>query len=99
MSLLYFVKQDLRRPSQLHRQLPDATRRVLNLQLRQLVAHELLRKQDLTQRLRHVEYDLTELGESLIPLLVSLSEWGDTHQNHLRPVIRQELALELKQAG
>lgn len=87
MSLLYFVAQGLRRPSQLHRRLPDATRRVLTLQLRQLVDHELLRKEDFSQQTRHVEYHLTPLGESLLPLLVALGEWGDTHQEQLRRVI------------
>ncbi|WP_243900475.1 winged helix-turn-helix transcriptional regulator [Hymenobacter defluvii] len=62
MSLLYFVAQGLRRPSQLHRRLPDATRRVLTLQLRQLVDHELLRKEDFSQQTRHVEYHLTPPG-------------------------------------
>ena len=90
MSLLYFVAQGLRRPSQLHRKLPDATRRVLTLQLRQLVDHELLRKEDFSQQTRHVEYHLTELGESLLPLIVPLGEWGDTHQDQLRRVITQE---------
>ena len=89
MSLLYFVAQGLRRPSQLHRQLPDATHRVLNLQLKQLVDHELLRKEDFSQQTRHVEYHLTTLGESLLPLIVPLGEWGDIHQDQLRRVITQ----------
>nr|WP_317128355.1 winged helix-turn-helix transcriptional regulator [Hymenobacter radiodurans] len=45
ISLLYFIGQGLRRPSQLHQRLPGAAPRMLNLQLRQLLAHELLRKQ------------------------------------------------------
>lgn len=91
MSLLYFVARGLRRPSQLHRQLPDATHRVLNLQLKQLVDHELLRKEDFSQQTRHVEYHLTALGESLLPLIGSLGLWGDTHQAQLRRVITQGL--------
>jgi DNA-binding HxlR family transcriptional regulator len=93
ISLLYFVGQGLRRPSQLHKQLPDATRRVLQQQLRQLVEHDLLWKQPFPGRTLKVEYHLTELGESLLPLIHDLGQWGDTHQEHLRRVIVQRLNL------
>jgi DNA-binding HxlR family transcriptional regulator len=87
MSLLYFIAQDLRRPSQLHQKLPDATRRVL----RQLVEHELLWKQSFPGRTLKVEYHLTELGASLLPLIHTFGQWGDAHQEHLRRVITQRL--------
>jgi DNA-binding HxlR family transcriptional regulator len=92
ISLLYFIGQGLRRPSQLHQRLPDATPRVLNLQLKQLLAHELLRKQTISIRPLNVEYHLTALGESLLPLLTALGHWGDAHQTQLRRVVEQSTA-------
>jgi DNA-binding HxlR family transcriptional regulator len=93
ISLLYFIGQGLHRPSQLHQRLPGATPRVLNLQLRQLLVHELLRKQLLSERPLKVEYHLTALGESLLPLLTALGNWGDEHQLQLRRVVAQSLDL------
>jgi DNA-binding HxlR family transcriptional regulator len=92
ISLLYFIGQGLRRPSQLHQRLPGATPRVLNLQLKQLLAHELLRKQTISIRPLNVEYHLTALGESLLPLLTALGHWGDAHQMQLRRVVEQSAA-------
>lgn len=92
ISLLYFVGQGLHRPSQLHQRLPDATPRVLNLQLKQLLGHELLRKHTVSIRPLNVEYHLTALGESLLPLLSALGHWGDAHQDKLRRVVEQSLA-------
>ena len=94
ISLLYFIGQGLHRPSQLHQRLPGATPRVLNAQLKQLLAHELLRKQHFPARQLKVEYHLTALGESLLPLLTALGHWGDEHQTHLRRVVENSLAID-----
>jgi DNA-binding HxlR family transcriptional regulator len=95
ISLLYFIGQGLHRPSQLHQRLPGATPRVLNLQLKQLLAHELLCKQTISTRPLKVEYQLTALGESLLPLLTALGHWGDAHQQQLRRVVAQSTAAAL----
>ncbi|WP_310587430.1 winged helix-turn-helix transcriptional regulator [Emticicia sp. CRIBPO] len=34
-----------------------------------------------------VEYKLTEIGKSLIPVISSLGQWADEHEDHLREVI------------
>jgi DNA-binding HxlR family transcriptional regulator len=42
-----------------------------------------------------VEYQLTALGESLLPLLTALGHWGDAHQKQLRRVVAQSTAATL----
>ncbi len=42
--LLWFIDQGHKRPSELQRKIPDATRRVLNVQLKELEDHELVTK-------------------------------------------------------
>jgi hypothetical protein len=42
--LLWFITQGHKRPSELQRKIPDATRRVLNVQLKELEDHELITK-------------------------------------------------------
>ena len=42
--LLWFINEGHKRPSELQRKIPDATRRVLNIQLKELEDHELITK-------------------------------------------------------
>ena len=67
--------------------IPGATRRVLNAQLNQLEEHELISKKIYAELPPKVEYSLTELGESVLPVIMTLGEWGDDHQEQLRKVI------------
>lgn len=85
--LLYFISQDIKRPSDLQRRIPTATRRVLNVQLNQLERHGLIAKKIYAQLPPRVEYTLTELGNSVLPIVNALGKWGDDHQAELRRAI------------
>jgi len=85
--LLWFINEGHKRPSELQRKIPDATRRVLNIQLKELEDHELVVRKIYPVVPPKVEYSLTEFGESLIPVISSLGNWGDTHQERLRSLI------------
>ncbi|MDE6858680.1 MAG: helix-turn-helix transcriptional regulator [Alistipes sp.] len=68
------------RPSQLHRALPAATPRVLNMQLKELEADGLVRKVIYPELPPRSEYYITELGESLLPIIDAMTEWGERHR-------------------
>lgn len=85
--LLWFIDQGHKRPSELQRKIPDATRRVLNVQLKELEDHELVTKKIYPVVPPKVEYTLTEFGKTLIPVIGALGQWGDAHQDRLRDVI------------
>lgn len=87
--LLWFINEGHKRPSELQRKIPDASRRVLNIQLKELEQHELISKIIYPVVPPKVEYSLTDFGKSLIPVISALGNWGDEHQNHLRNVIMQ----------
>lgn len=89
--LLYFISEGFIRPSELQRKIPDATRRVLNMQLKQLEEHKLVFKLIYPQLPPKVEYGLTDFGKSLIPIINELGQWGDENQKHLRAVIKKQL--------
>jgi HxlR-like helix-turn-helix protein len=57
------------------------------LQLNQLEEHELLSKRIYAELPPRVEYSLTDLGQSVLPVIAALGRWGDDHQEHLRRVI------------
>jgi len=85
--LLYFISEGIKRPGELQRKISGATRRVLNVQLNQLEAHELIDKKIYAELPPRVEYSLSELGQSVLPVIMALGKWGDDHQEQLRKVI------------
>ena len=93
MRLLWFIKQGHKRPSELQRRIPDASRRVLNVQLKELEDHELISKVVYPVVPPKVEYNLTEFGESLIPVIGAIGQWGDSNEERLRSLILAKPAL------
>lgn len=89
--LLWFIHQGNQRPSELQRKIPNATRRVLNIQLKELEDHELITKKIYAVVPPKVEYSLTEFGKTLIPVISALGNWGDQNEEQLRMVILNRL--------
>lgn len=85
--LLWFIHEGHKRPSELQRKIPDASRRVLNIQLKELEEHELISKFIYAVVPPKVEYNLTALGKSLIPIIQAIGQWGDVNEKRLRRVI------------
>lgn len=89
--LLWFINEGHKRPSELLRKIPDASRRVLNVQLNELEEHGLISKIIYPQAPPKVEYYLTEFGKTLVPVIGELGRWGDEHADHLRAVILKRI--------
>ena len=66
--------------SDLRRSIADVTERMLSRQLRELEADGLLHREVFRQVPPRVEYSLTRHGQSLRPILVSMSTWGKRHR-------------------
>lgn len=82
--LLYFIDKGSLRPSDLQRKIPDASPRVLFVQLKELEAHGLINRFSFPEVPPRVEYRISELGQTLIPIISALGEWGDKNQDYLR---------------
>ena len=85
--ILWFIHEGNKRPSELQRKIPDVSRRVLNTQLKELEDHELVSRKIYPVMPPKVEYNLTDFGKTLIPLISSIGLWGDEHQDRLKRVI------------
>lgn len=85
--LLWFIYEGHLRPSELLRKIPDASRRVLNMQLNELEQHQLVFKVIYPVLPPKVEYQLTDLGKTLIPIISALGQWGDEHEQQLKKSI------------
>lgn len=75
--VLAHVKEAPRRFSQLRRLIPDITEKMLAQRLRELEAAGILSRTVLGATPPHVEYDLTDAGRSLTPVLEALYAWGE----------------------
>ena len=88
--ILWFIHEGHKRPSELQRKIPDVSRRVLNIQLKELEEHELVTRKIYAVMPPKVEYDLTEFGKTLIPIMHTIGLWGDEHQERLKRVILKQ---------
>lgn len=59
---------------------PNATPRMITLQLRELEADGVIRRIVYPEVPPRVEYELTEFGRTLEPILISLRDWGEAFQ-------------------
>jgi DNA-binding HxlR family transcriptional regulator len=91
-TLLAGIDQGIQRPSAMQRMLPSATRRVLNMQLNELEQHGLIRKTIFPELPPRVEYQLTDLGRSLLPVMEAMEQWGNAHRTELEQVLAGKLA-------
>lgn len=92
--LLWFINEGFLRPSELQRKIPDASRRVLNIQLKELEKHELVSKIIYAQMPPKVEYNLTDFGKTLIPIISALGNWGDKNEERLRTIILKQPTID-----
>lgn len=66
--------------SELKRQIPAISERMLASQLKEMETDKLIKKTIYNEMPIRVDYELTKLGESLSPALIMLSVWGT--KNH-----------------
>ena len=78
--LLFHLLDGKLRFNALCRLTPSATPRMITLQLRELEADGIVHRTVYPEVPPKVEYELTTLGRSLEPILVSMREWGTSFQ-------------------
>jgi len=75
--VLYYLLDGRVRFSALKRRIGCVTQRMLTRQLRDLESTGLVRRMVYAEVPPRVEYELTEDGQSLRPILLALKEWGE----------------------
>jgi DNA-binding HxlR family transcriptional regulator len=86
-NLIFAIYENVKRPSDLLRVMNGSSKRVLNLQLKELEEHGIVSKKIFPQLPPKVEYSLTELGESIMPIIDAMNHWGDENRKYLEEVI------------
>ncbi|GCE07468.1 winged helix-turn-helix transcriptional regulator [Dictyobacter aurantiacus] len=83
--ILYHLLGGTRRFGALQRLLPEVSRQMLTIQLRELEQIGLIQRRVYDQAPPRVEYALTELGWSLKPLLCQMETWGKWYSKQISP--------------
>lgn len=81
------------RYNELGRKIPDISSRVLSGTLRTLEADGLVSRKLYNEVPARVEYSLTDVGRSLIPIILQLTEWA---QNNMKTIISHRKSSEKK---
>lgn len=79
--ILWHLSFGVLRFSELKRKFPDITQKMLTQQLRDLEFNGLVDRNVYPQVPPKVEYSLTEIGSSLVPVLQEMNQWGTNFVN------------------
>ena len=74
--ILWHLSQGILRFSELRQVIKGATPKMLTQQLRELETDSLIHREVYPVIPPKVEYSLTPIGESLMPILVAMRDWG-----------------------
>ena len=81
MPIIWRLKDDSKRYGELWRSLPKVTHKMLTQQLRELEEAEIITRKVYPEVPPKVEYSLTLLGKSVIPVIDMLREWGEEYRS------------------
>lgn len=81
--ILWYLNENTLRFSELEKNIPGITQKMLTQQLREMEADKLITRKVYPQVPPKVEYSITTHGKSLTPVLEALGDWGEKHQNQL----------------
>ncbi|WP_312955437.1 winged helix-turn-helix transcriptional regulator [Stutzerimonas nitrititolerans] len=87
--ILFHLITQKRRFNELRRLMPEITQRMLTLQLRELETDRIIHREIYREVPPKVEYSLAPLGETLIPLITAMREWGAAYEDTVVEYRRQ----------
>ena len=74
--VLWYLRKEKKRFGELKALIPDITDKMLTIQLRALAEDGIVQRTVYPEVPPRVEYQLTEAGKSLIPVIEAIAKWG-----------------------
>lgn len=88
--LLNEISKGITRPRDLVNSINGITKRVLQKQLSELESHGIVGKTIYAEVPLRVEYYLTELGKTILPLISAVDKWGLEFAPQLKTILEKE---------
>lgn len=79
--LAILFENGVQRYGQIKKSAPSITHKMLSQQLKELESEQLVYRNEYHQIPPKVEYSLTEKGQTLIPILQLMAEWGTKYKS------------------
>ena len=79
--ILFRLSKGINRFGILSRSIEGISKNMLTQQLRQMELYKIINRKIYAEIPPRVEYSLTTRGKSLLPIFMSLADWGSIHQN------------------
>ncbi|WP_277586123.1 winged helix-turn-helix transcriptional regulator [Psychrobacillus antarcticus] len=76
--ILFLLSQKEMRTKEFYQHIPTITQKVLTEQLKQLEKDGIVQRKVFREVTPRVEYSLTDLGKSFVPVLNVMCDWGNT---------------------
>ncbi|MCC0178409.1 helix-turn-helix transcriptional regulator [Waterburya agarophytonicola K14] len=86
LPVLYVLTQGTKRYSELQREIPGISKKMLTQTLRKLESDKILRRKVYPVVPPKTEYNLTTFGDKLIEPLCVLADWAEAHQDELQMI-------------
>ena len=78
-AILYLIQNEITRFGEMHKSLPGISKRMLTTHLRELEADEIINRKVFAEVPPKVIYSLTDLGKTVIPVLIAMADWGEKY--------------------
>lgn len=80
--ILWHVADRVLRFSELRKLIPGVTQKMLTQQLRDLEKNKLINRKVYPEVPPKVEYSISDLGKTMMPILNAMCDWGDYYVNN-----------------
>ena len=82
MIIIFWLAERPRHFAALRQEMSSISQKVLTEQLKELIADDIVRREETGPAPAPVIYSLTDYGRSLIPLIETVRQWGRGHIRH-----------------
>jgi DNA-binding HxlR family transcriptional regulator len=77
------IRRGIKRPSAIHREMREVSPRIINMHLKDLEDCGMIYKKVYAEVPARVEYWFTAVGESVLPVVDVLEQWGNDNKEYL----------------
>ncbi|TCZ79892.1 transcriptional regulator [Paenibacillus albiflavus] len=88
--IMWHLSNRKHRYGELNKLIPEISRKMLAQALRELESDGLISRSEYSEKILKVEYELTDYGRSLTPILTLMSAWGKEHILKQRELITEQ---------
>jgi DNA-binding HxlR family transcriptional regulator len=76
-TIIWYIDYGVIRFGELERAIQGVSKKMLSQQLKELEQDGLVIRKVISEKPLHVEYQLSDLGNSLIPIFAEINKWGE----------------------